>query len=83
MARHLAELRPFLRPGARLAYVVGDQASFLRVKIPTGEILAQIATRLGFTFVGLDLFRTRLSTATKEMLREEVLVLEWPRVPNT
>ena len=83
MARHLAELRPFLRPGARLAYVVGDQASFLRVKIPTGEILAQIATRLGFTFVGLDLFRTRLSTATKEMLREEVLVLTWLGMPNT
>ena len=83
MARHLAELRPFLRRGARLGYVVGDQASFLRVKIPTGEILAQIATRLGFTFVGLDLFRTRLSTATKEMLREEVLVLEWPGVADT
>ena len=26
MARHLADLRPFLRQGAHLAYVVGDQA---------------------------------------------------------
>ncbi|HQY94001.1 MAG: DNA methyltransferase [Caldilinea sp.] len=27
MARHLAELRPFLKPGAQIGYVVGDQAS--------------------------------------------------------
>ena len=25
-----------------------------------------------------DLFRTRLSTATKKQLREEVVVLRWP-----
>ena len=30
MVRHLAGLRSRLRPGARLAYVVGDQASYLR-----------------------------------------------------
>jgi hypothetical protein len=77
MARHLAELRTALRPGARLAYVVGDQASYLRVMIRTGQILADIASSLGYEVVGLDLFRTRLATATKEQLREEVLVLRW------
>ena len=41
MARHLASLRPVLRPGARLAYVVGDQASYLRVMIRTGQLLAE------------------------------------------
>ena len=65
MARHLAGLRYSLRPGARLAYVVGDQASYLRVMIRTGEILAEIAERLGYQVEGLDLFRTRLATATK------------------
>ena len=78
MARHLSELRPFLRPGAQLAYVVGDQASFLRVMIPTGQLLADIARTLGYEVTGLDLWRTRLATATKAQLREEVVVLRWP-----
>jgi hypothetical protein len=78
MARHLGELRPLLRPGARLAYVVGDQASYLRVMIRTGQILATIAEELGYRVERIDLFRTRLATATREQLREEVLVLHWP-----
>jgi len=78
MARHLADLRRVLCPGARLAYVVGDQASFLRVMIRTGQILAEIAETLGYEVDSIDLFRTRLSTVTKEQLREEVLVLRWP-----
>ncbi len=78
MARHLAVLRKVLRPGARLAYVVGDQASYLRVMIRTGELLADIARSLGYDHVGTDLFRTRMATATKEHLREEVVLLRWP-----
>jgi hypothetical protein len=82
MARHLAELRHVLRPGAWLAYVVGDQASYLRVMIRTGQLLAEIAEALGYAVVGIDLFRTRLATATKEQLREEILVLQWPGRPK-
>lgn len=78
MARHLAELRSVLRPGAQLAYVVGNQASYLRVMIRTGELLGDIAKSLGYEQVGIDLFRTRLATATKEQLREEVVLLRWP-----
>lgn len=78
MHRHLASLRPALRPGAKLAYVVGDQASYLRVLIRTGQILAEIAESLGYGVTGIDLFRTRLSTVTGEQLREEVVLLEWP-----
>ena len=74
----MAELRPALRPGARLAYVVGDQASYLRVMIRTGQILADMAETLGYKIEGIDLFRTRLATATREQLREEVVVLRWP-----
>lgn len=81
MARHLAELRPALRPGARLGYVVGDQASYLRVMIRTGQILGSIAERLGYEVESIDLFRTRLATATRVQLREEVLVLRWPGTP--
>lgn len=78
MARHLAELRPLLKPGAFLGYVVGDQASYLRVMIRTGHLLAEIAGELGYRVVGIDLFRTRLATATKLQMREEVVVLQWP-----
>jgi len=78
MARHLASLRPVLRPGARLAYVVGDQASYFRVMIRTGTLLADIAKSLGYELIGIDLFRTRRATVTKRQLREEVVVLRWP-----
>jgi hypothetical protein len=77
MARHLAELRTFLRPGAYLGYVVGDQASYLQVMIRTGQLLADIARSLGYKVVGIDLFRTRLATATRQQMREEVVVLQW------
>jgi hypothetical protein len=78
MARHLADLRSCLRRNAQLAYVVGDQASYLRVMIRTGQVLGDIARGLGYELVGRDLFRTRLATATREHLREEVLLLRWP-----
>jgi DNA modification methylase len=78
MARHLAGLRKVLRPGAHLAYVVGDQASYLRVMIRTGKLLADIGQSLGYELAGIDLFRTRRATATRADLREEVVVLRWP-----
>jgi hypothetical protein len=77
MAKHLADLRHVLRPGAQLAYVVGDQKSYLQVMIRTGELLAEIAEGLGYELVSIDLFRTRLATATKEQMREEVVILRW------
>ena len=78
MARHFDSLSRILKPGARLAYVVGDQASYLRVMIRTGELLADVARTAGYEVESIDLFRTRLATATGEQLREEVLLLRWP-----
>lgn len=81
MTRHLANLRPYLRCGANLAYVVGDQASFFRIPIRTGKLLANIADSLGYEVVDIELFRSRLSTATKETLREECVILKWRGLP--
>ena len=78
MIRHLASLRSRLRPGARLAYVVGDQASYLRVMIRTGQILGELAQTLGYELTAIDLFRTRIATASRQYLREEVVRLRWP-----
>ncbi len=80
--RHLRDLRPVLKPGACLAYVVGDQASYLRIMIRTGKILADLAKSLGYELIRTDLFRTRIATATKKRLREEVVLLRWPGHPT-
>jgi hypothetical protein len=77
IARHLEQLRPVLRSNAQLAYVVGEQASFFRILIPTGSLLSDIAVEMGYELIGIELFRTRLSTATKAQLREEVVLLRW------
>lgn len=77
MARHLKNLKPFLKKGAMLGYVVGDQASFLQTYIPTGKILGNIAIHLGYHLDSIDLFRTRFATATKKNMNEEVVVLKW------
>lgn len=79
MVKHLAGLRNALKRGARLAYVVGDQASYLRVLIRTGTLLADLAQSLGYRVTDIDLFRTRVSTATGDQLREEAVLLEWPQ----
>ncbi len=78
MSKHFIELQRVLKPGAILGYVVGDQASYLKVMIRTGELLAEIAEYHGYEVVQIDLFRTRYATATKAQMREEVVILRWP-----
>ena len=45
--------------------------------IRTGQLLGDIAQALGYELLRIDLFRTRFATATREQLREEVVVLRW------
>ncbi len=84
MRKHLRTLRPHLRKHAHLAYVVGDQFSFLMVPIYTAQLLAEIAIVEGYRVKGIDLWRERIGTkvrnsqngATTVRVREEVLLLE-------
>jgi DNA modification methylase len=76
MRRHLSSVLPLMKPGARLAYVVGDQSSYASVHIPTAKILAAIATRVGYSVVGIDSWRTRLSSVTQRRIGENILVLK-------
>ena len=46
--------------------------------IRTGQLLGEVAEELGYQVERFDLFRTRAATATREELREEVVVLKWP-----
>lgn len=76
MANHLNSLKPFLKPNAKLAYVVGQQASYFRIPIKTAELLGEVAESVGYKVSGIELFRERFSTTTKSNIKEEVLILE-------
>jgi DNA modification methylase len=84
MRRHFRALRPKLRKSASLAYVVGDQLSFLMIPVPTGKILGEIAEAEGFKVIGRDLWRERVGTKIRNdvenrkviRVREEVLILK-------
>jgi len=78
MKRHLRNMRRFLRPEAQCAYIVGDQSSYLRVHIPTAELLSSIAEEVGFEVVEIRRWRTRWSTTTSKSLDENILVLRNP-----
>ncbi len=76
MCLHLKSLKPYLAENAKLAYVVGDQMSFFRINIPTANLLAEIADSLGYEILEIELWRTRLATATRRQLNENVLILK-------
>jgi DNA modification methylase len=84
LRRHLRSLRPKLRAKARLAYVVGDQLSYLMVPIATARLLAEVARTEGYKIIGCDLWRERVGTKVRNSrtnqttvrIREEVLLLQ-------
>jgi len=78
MYRHFSSLLPRLRPGARCAYVVGDQMSYFRVPIRTARLLADVAIKAGYEVEGIELWRTRRATMTGQELEENVLILRRP-----
>jgi hypothetical protein len=78
MFRHFESLFPKMRPGAKCAYVVGDQMSYFRVHIKTAHLLAECAKKAGFHIEGIELWRTRRSTVTGADLEENVLILKRP-----
>lgn len=78
MAKHLLAIKPFLKDGACLAYVVGDQASYFQIPIRTSELLGEVAESIGnYKVDRIDTFRKRFATATESWLNEDVLVLKY------
>lgn len=78
MARHFQSLRGALRRGAPCAYVVGEQASYASIHIPTSELLAMVASDAGFKVVGIERWRNRKSTTTAVCISESILFLRNP-----
>jgi hypothetical protein len=75
MKKHFKSILPRLKDGACCAYVVGDQASYLGVHVPTAHILADLAEQVGLECVGIRKWRTRIASTTKRRLDENVLIL--------
>ena len=76
MLRHLQSLKEILKSGAMCAYVVGDQSCYLRVHIPTADILAELATDTGYSVVDVWDWRLRWSTITSSSVKERILIIK-------
>lgn len=77
MAKHFQELKSVLAKNARLAYVVGDQASYFKIPIRTAKLLAEVAENAGYEVEGIEPFRKRYATGTDTWLNEDVLILKY------
>lgn len=78
MKKHFRDLRHLLTPGARCAYVVGDQSSYRGIQIPTARILAIILESLKFANIQIVHWRGRRSTAHSSLVNENVLLFSMP-----
>lgn len=78
MRRHFISLYRLLQPGAKAAYVVGDQAAYARVHIHTAKLLADVAQTAGFKVDGISVWRERWSTGIGGYLDENILYLSKP-----
>jgi hypothetical protein len=77
MYRVLEQLQQVMPPGAKLAFVVGDQMSYFQVPIRTARLLSLVACRkLQYAEAETIVWRTRRATATKMDIEEHILVLE-------
>lgn len=70
--QHLESLKPFLRRGALLAYVIGN-SKFYRIVLPSDEILADIFEANGFQIISIERMRRRNS---KSGLYEAIVFVE-------
>ena len=77
MLRHFRTLSNYLPTGSKLAYIVGDQASYKGVFIPTAHLLAEMidthCRRLKLD--GLNIWRYRRAQKGRQPLREHVIFM--------
>lgn len=69
MAKHFAELRAILKPGAKLHYIVGN-STFYGELVSVEKIYAHIMTQFGFTDINIQPIRKRNSK--KELFEFDV-----------
>jgi hypothetical protein len=70
--QHVESLKPFLRRGTQLAYVIGN-SKFYKIFLPSDEILADIFEANGFQIISIERMRRRNS---KSGLYESIVFAE-------
>ena len=78
MRRHFASLFRLMESGGKAAYVVGDQAAYLRIPIRTAVLLGETAESVGFQVEEIKLWRRRFATGIGSYLDENILFLSKP-----
>lgn len=80
MTKHLMTMRRALVPGAKLAYLVGDQASYHGIPVKTAELLGEIADTYGYTVDNIEIYKNRVSktrTNGEQHIPENILYLTY------
>jgi DNA modification methylase len=75
MRRHLKSMARAIDHGGKYAMVVGDQASYFGVHIPTAELLAEIAEDSGFLVEESIMWRVRRASTKRKKVKEHALIL--------
>ena len=78
MKRHFKGLQSLLAPGARCAYVVGDQSSYHGIPIPTAKLLSMVLDSLDFVDIETVRWRGRWSSARSVSVDENILLFSVP-----
>jgi hypothetical protein len=76
MKRHFDGLYGKLSSGGSAVYIVGDQASYHNVHIPTAEVLGALAESAGFRVREIRHYRSRRATVTGRSIDENILFLQ-------
>jgi DNA modification methylase len=76
MKKHFQSMASVLAKGGQYAVVVGDQASYLGVHIPTSKILGVIAQDCGFDVQDSIVWRQRWATKSSKLIKEHALILK-------
>ncbi|RLC89761.1 MAG: DNA methyltransferase, partial [Chloroflexi bacterium] len=69
---HIESLNRFLRPGTRLAYIIGN-SKFYGITLPSDEVLADIFEAHGVRIISIERMRRRNS---KSGLYEAIVFME-------
>jgi len=80
MTKHLMTMRRALVPGAKLAYLVGDQASYHGIPVKTAELLGDQASYHGYTVDGIEIYKDRVSKTKangEQRIPENILYLTY------
>jgi len=76
MKRHFESISSIMPLGSRYALVVGDQASYFGIHIPTAKLLGQLARDCGFEVEDTVVWRERRPSTGSKLIKEHALILK-------